>query len=44
VNSQQHAAVKMYKKAGFKVVGRLEREMKVGPRFYTMLVMEKRIR
>ena len=44
VNSQQRAAVKMYNRAGFAVVGRLVREMKVGERFYTMLVMEKRIR
>jgi ribosomal protein S18 acetylase RimI-like enzyme len=44
VNSQQWAAVKMYRIAGFAVVGRLVREMKVGERFYTMLVMEKRIR
>jgi ribosomal protein S18 acetylase RimI-like enzyme len=44
VNNQQRAAVRMYERAGFAVVGRLEREMKVGARFYTMLVMEKRIR
>ncbi len=44
VNSQQRAAVKMYRRAGFAVVGRLVKEMKVGGRFYTMLVMEKRIR
>ena len=44
VNSQQHSALKMYEKAGFVVVGRLDKEMKVGARFYTMLVMEKRIR
>jgi ribosomal protein S18 acetylase RimI-like enzyme len=44
VNDHQRAALKMYEKAGFKVVGRLDREMKVDGRFYTMLVMEKRIR
>jgi ribosomal protein S18 acetylase RimI-like enzyme len=44
VNSRQSAAVRMYEKAGFAVVGRLEREMKVGRTFYTMLVMEKQIR
>lgn len=44
VNGQQRAAVKMYKRTGFAVVGRLVKEMKVGERFYTMLVMEKRIR
>jgi ribosomal protein S18 acetylase RimI-like enzyme len=41
VNDRQAAAIRMYEKAGFQVVGRLEREMKVGGRFYTMLVMEK---
>jgi ribosomal protein S18 acetylase RimI-like enzyme len=44
VNSQQRAALKMYQKVGFEVVGTLEREMKVGNRSYTMLVMEKKIR
>ena len=44
VNRQQRAAVRMYERAGFVVVGRLEREMKVGPRLYTMLVMEKKMR
>ena len=44
VNSQQRAAVKMYGRAGLTVVGRLQREMKVGGRFYTMLIMEKRVR
>ena len=44
VNSQQRAAVKMYRSAGFSVVGTLVKEMKVGGRFYTMLVMEKRVR
>ena len=44
VNSKQRPAVGMYERTGFAVVGRLVREMKVGERFYTMLVMEKRIR
>jgi ribosomal protein S18 acetylase RimI-like enzyme len=44
VNSQQLTAVRMYKKAGFAVVGRLAGEMKVGKRLYTMLVMEKSVR
>ena len=44
VNSQQRAAVRMYTRAGFLVVGTLMKEMKVGERFYTMLVMEKRMR
>ena len=43
VNSQQRTAVRMYEDAGFAEVGRLEKEMKVGKRFYTMLVMENRI-
>ncbi len=44
VNRRQSAALRMYKKAGFAVVGTLVKEMKVGAKFYTMLVMEKRIR
>jgi len=44
VNSRQRAAVGLYEKAGFVVVGRLEREMKVGGRLYAMFVMEKALR
>lgn len=44
VNERQSAALRMYEKAGFEVVGRLAREMRVRSRFYTMLVMEKKIR
>ncbi len=44
VNDQQRAALRVYRKAGFAVVGRLTREMKVGARFYAMLILEKRIR
>jgi ribosomal protein S18 acetylase RimI-like enzyme len=44
VNSMQRSALRMYNKAGFVVVGKLVREMKVGGKFYTMLVMEKKIR
>ena len=44
VNSQQRAALRMYERAGFEVAGRLAGEMKVGGRFYTMLVMEMKIR
>ncbi len=44
VSRRQSAALRMYKKAGFAVVGTLVREMKVGAKFYTMLAMEKRIR
>jgi len=44
VNSRQLTAVNLYRRAGFAVVGRLAREMKVGQRLYTMLVMEKTVR
>jgi ribosomal protein S18 acetylase RimI-like enzyme len=44
VNSQQRSAVRVYEKAGFAVVGTLEREMRIGRRYYEMLIMEKRIR
>jgi ribosomal protein S18 acetylase RimI-like enzyme len=40
VNPEQRVAVKMYKKAGFVVTGRVEKELKVGKRFYGMLFME----
>ncbi len=43
VNAQQRSALKMYERAGFVTVGKLEGEMKVGRRFYAMLVMEKRL-
>jgi ribosomal protein S18 acetylase RimI-like enzyme len=41
VNPEQHVAVKMYKKAGFVVTGRVKKELKVGRRFYGMLFMER---
>jgi ribosomal protein S18 acetylase RimI-like enzyme len=41
VNPEQRVAVRMYKKAGFVVTGRVEKELKVGQRFYGMLFMEK---
>ena len=41
VNPQQRAAVRLYRKAGFIVTGRAEKELKVGRRFYGMLFMEK---
>ena len=41
VNPEQRAAVRLYRKAGFVVTGRLEKELKVGRRFYSMLCMEK---
>ncbi len=44
VNREQRAAVQLYRRAGFVTTGTLEREMKVGGRFYTMLMMEKALR
>ncbi|MGD0477568.1 MAG: GNAT family N-acetyltransferase [Nitrososphaerales archaeon] len=41
VNPEQRVAVKMYKKAGFVVTGRVKKELKVGRRFYGMLFMER---
>jgi ribosomal protein S18 acetylase RimI-like enzyme len=41
VNPEQRAAVKMYKKAGFVAAGRRRKELKVGRRFFDMLLMEK---
>jgi len=41
VNPEQLAAVKMYGRAGFEVAGRMRKEVKIGRRYYDMLVMEK---
>ncbi len=41
VNSEQQAAVALYKSMGFETVGRLSKEIKVGERYYDELVMEK---
>jgi len=41
VNPEQIAAVKLYEKYGFEVVGRLKKEHKVDDKFYDELVMEK---
>jgi ribosomal protein S18 acetylase RimI-like enzyme len=41
VNPLQKAAVRLYKKYGFKVAGTLRKEMKVDDIFYNVLVMEK---
>jgi ribosomal protein S18 acetylase RimI-like enzyme len=41
VNPEQHPAVKLYKRAGFVVTGRANKELKVGRRFFDMLYMEK---
>lgn len=40
VNPEQLAAVKLYKKAGFIAVGREKKELRVGRRFYDLLLME----
>ncbi len=44
VNPEQRAALELYRKAGFREVGRLRRELKVGGRYYDELMMEKHIR
>jgi len=44
VNPEQKAAVRLYKRAGFKEVGRLRRELRIGDRYFDELVMEKQIR
>lgn len=44
VNAHLHPAVSLYEKAGFERVGRARNELKVGGRYYDMLLMEKEIR
>jgi len=41
VNPEQRTALRIYRKAGFVVTGRTERELKVGGKFYGMVFMEK---
>ncbi len=41
VNAEQIAAVALYEYAGFTTIGRAERELYVGERFYDELLMEK---
>jgi RimJ/RimL family protein N-acetyltransferase len=41
VNPEQKAAVKLYQKSGFKIIGRLEKELLIDGRFYDELIMEK---
>ena len=41
VNPEQKAAVKLYEKYGFELVGRLREELKVDDKFYDELVMER---
>lgn len=41
VTPEQGIAIKMYKKAGFVVTGRMKKELKIGRSFYDSLCMEK---
>lgn len=41
VNTEQRAAVSLYRKTGFVVRGKMKKELKVGGRFYDMSIMEK---
>jgi len=43
VNPEQRVAVKLYKRAGFVVTGRMEKELKIGRRFCGMLLMENMV-
>jgi ribosomal protein S18 acetylase RimI-like enzyme len=41
VNPEQRIALRIYRKEGFVVTGRTEKELKVGRRFYGMMFLEK---
>lgn len=41
VNAEQRAAIGLYERLGFVVVGRMKNELKVGPAFFDQLIMEK---
>ncbi len=41
VNTEQRAAVSLYRKTGFVVRGKMKKELKVGRRFFDMLILEK---
>ena len=41
VNSENHSAINLYEKFGFKISGKLLQELKVNGKFYDELVMEK---
>jgi ribosomal protein S18 acetylase RimI-like enzyme len=41
VNTEQNAAVDLYKQFGFNVVGRLKNELRIDGKFYDELIMEK---
>ena len=44
VNPHLRPAVALYKKVGFEVAGRARNELRIGCRYYDMLLMEKEIR
>jgi RimJ/RimL family protein N-acetyltransferase len=44
VNSEQQAAIKLYKKFGFEIVGKLEKELFVDGQYYDELMMERHLR
>jgi len=41
VNTEQRTAVKLYKDAGFVVRGEMRKELKVGRKFFDMLILER---
>lgn len=41
VTPEQKAALRLYKKYGFKIVGRLKKDMKIKNKFYDHFIMEK---
>ena len=41
VNPKQKAALKLYQNCGFKIVGKMKKELYIGGRFYDGLMMEK---
>ena len=43
VNPEQKAAVKLYEKYGFELVGRLKKELKIDDKFYDELIMERHL-
>ena len=43
VNPEQKAAVKLYEKYGFELVGRLEKGLKIDDKFYDELIMERHL-
>ena len=43
VNPEQKAAVKLYEKRGFKLVGRLEKGLRIDDKFYDELTMERHL-